>query len=229
MGSQKIPNAFSDTRTAIIQRNFDSLKLSAVPGGANTAIQFNNSGSFSGENFYWNNTTNVDVIEGVQTGKNIGFRLNRTDGANGIMVAGINNFFIGSQSNHDVRIIVKDVARITILPSSGYVGLSVNNPIYPLHMSNGAYCSAGGVWTNASSVEYKDEISDVPLEDCLEILKSLRPVYFRYVNSDERHAGFIAEELHHKIATKDKKGVSPVDILAIIVPILKHILEKIEG
>ncbi len=41
------------------------------------------------------------------------------------------------------------------------VGIGVAAPTYPLQLANGAYVTAGGVWTNASSRAYKDDIQDL--------------------------------------------------------------------
>ena len=43
-------------------------------------------------------------------------------------------------------------------PAAGYVGIGTTSPSYPLQMGSGAYVSTGGVWTNASSREYKTDV-----------------------------------------------------------------------
>ena len=61
--------------------------------------------------------------------------------------------------------------------------------LYPLHM-------AGGVWINASSREYKKDIKDLSTDEAVDTLEGLNPVKFSYkTSSDERHLGFIAEDV----------------------------------
>jgi len=52
--------------------------------------------------------------------------------------------------------------RLTI-KGNGNVGIGTQSPVYPLHMASGARVTAGGVWTNASSREYKENITTVRL------------------------------------------------------------------
>ena len=40
--------------------------------------------------------------------------------------------------------------------SNGNVGIKQNNPSHHLHMASGAHVTTGGVWTNASSREYRN-------------------------------------------------------------------------
>jgi hypothetical protein len=105
---------------------------------------------------------------------------------------------------------------------SGYVGFGVS-AVYPLEMASGAYCSAGGVWTNASSREQKKEITDLTTDEALDTLRGLNPVKFSYrVSSDERHVGFIAEDVPELVATKDRKGMSSMDVVAVLTRVVQE-------
>jgi hypothetical protein len=106
--------------------------------------------------------------------------------------------------------------RITI-KGNGYVGLGTQTPVYPLEMLSGAYVTTGGVWTNASSREYKDNIEALATEEALDTLKELNPVKFAYKKDmTEKHVGFIAEEVPDLVSTKDRKGLNPMDIVAVL-------------
>ncbi len=95
-------------------------------------------------------------------------------------------------------------SRMTV-KSNGNIGFGTQSPAHPLHHSTGAYLSAGGAWTNASSREYKEEIRELTLNKAMEALKGLRPVEFRYkADKEERHTGFIAEDAPELVATKDR-------------------------
>ncbi len=104
----------------------------------------------------------------------------------------------------------------------GYVGLGVS-AAYPLHMASGAYVSTGGVWTNASSREYKKDIKELTQDEAVDALKELKPVRFSYkANPDEQHVGFIAEDAPELVATKDRKGMSSMDVVGVLTKVLQE-------
>ena len=110
-----------------------------------------------------------------------------------------------------------------VFNSSGYLGVGTTTPSYPLQMASGAYVSAGGVWTNASSREYKTDIRQLTAEKAMDTLTQLKPVKFSYkVNSEERHVGFIAEDVPDLVATKDRKGISSMDVVAVLTKVVQE-------
>jgi hypothetical protein len=112
--------------------------------------------------------------------------------------------------------------RMTI-KSNGYVGIGQRNPSHPLQMGSGAYCTAGGVWTNASSREYKKDIKELTRDEAMETLNGLNPVKFAYkTDSGEQHVGFIAEDVPELVATKDKKGTSSMDMVAVLTKVVQE-------
>jgi hypothetical protein len=112
--------------------------------------------------------------------------------------------------------------RITI-KGNGYVGIGTQSPSYPLQMASGAYVTTGGVWTNGSSREYKENIKALTKGEAFDTLKELNPVKFAYkVDSTEKHVGFISEEAPDLIATKDRKGLSPMDIVAVLTKVVQE-------
>jgi len=113
-------------------------------------------------------------------------------------------------------------SRLTIV-GNGYVGIGTQAPSYPLQMASGAYVTTGGVWTNASSREYKENIEGLKAEDAIETLQGLNPVTFSYkVSPEENHVGFVAEEVPNLVATKDRKGLSPMDIVAVLTKVVQE-------
>lgn len=119
-------------------------------------------------------------------------------------------------------------ARITI-KGNGNVGIGTQNPSYPLQMASGAYVTTGGVWTNASSREYKDNIKGLKVENAMETLQGLNPVTFNYkVSPEENHVGFIAEEVPDLVAMKDRQGLSPMDIVAVLTKVVQGQQEAIQ-
>jgi len=65
-------------------------------------------------------------------------------------------------------------------PAAGNVGIGTTSPSYPLQMGSGAYVSTGGVWTNASSREYKKDIKELSTQKAMDALTKLNPVEFAY-------------------------------------------------
>jgi hypothetical protein len=111
--------------------------------------------------------------------------------------------------------------RITI-KGNGNVGIGTQSPSYPLQMAGGAYTN-GSSWIDASSREYKDNIKGLKVEDAIETLQGLNPVTFSYkVNQEENHVGFVAEDVPDLIATKDRKGLSPMDIVAVLTKVVQE-------
>ncbi len=87
---------------------------------------------------------------------------------------------------------------------------------------NGAHLTTGGVWTNASSRELKDNIQTLSSEDANRALAGLSPVRYVYKNSrDEEYVGFIAEDVPDLVATNDHKSLSPMDIVAVLTTVTK--------
>ena len=140
------------------------------------------------------------------------------------------NIYIGWNvgSSHDyaeIFALQEGVAykNLILNPNAGRVGIGTTSPSYPLQMGSGAYVSSGGVWTNASSREQKKEIMDLTTGEALDTLRGLNPVKFSYrVSSDERHVGFIAEDVPELVATKDRKGMSPMDVVAVLTKVIQE-------
>ncbi len=162
------------------------------------------------------------ALEIDRTGTAANLICKQTDGASGCIVADASHVFIGAKTNHDFRLIANDSVKMTIL-TSGNVGIGTTAPSYPLHMSSGAYCSAGGTWTNSSSRALKENIQSLGSDEALNALINLCPVKFNYkADKEEKHIGFIAEDAPELVATKDRKGMSPMDVVAVLTKVLQE-------
>ena len=107
--------------------------------------------------------------------------------------------------------------------SSARLGLGVTAPTNPIQHSNGAFLSAGGVWTNSSSRDLKQDIRELPADQAFTTLKNLNPVTYAYkVDPDEHHVGFIAEDVPDLVATQNRKGVSPMDVVAVLTKVVQE-------
>jgi hypothetical protein len=109
---------------------------------------------------------------------------------------------------------------MTIEPG-GDVGIGLTNPGYKLHIAGGAYCD-GGSWVPGSSREYKENIAALTLLEAEEALDKLNPVKFNYkTNKEEDYIGFIAEDVPELVATKERKGVAPMDVIAVLTKVVQ--------
>ena len=89
--------------------------------------------------------------------------------------------------------------------------------------STGASLTAGGVWTDKSSREAKENIRTLSSEEAIDTLTGLNPVRYNYkVDRDEKHVGFIAEDVPELVATKDRKNLSPMDIVAVLTKVVQE-------
>jgi hypothetical protein len=93
---------------------------------------------------------------------------------------------------------------------------------HEIHTSSGAYL-ASGTWTNASSRDYKERIEPLSVEAAAQALAALNPVTYAYKDdADQQRVGFIAEDVPDLVAMKDRKGLSPMDIVAVLTKVLQQ-------
>lgn len=117
----------------------------------------------------------------------------------------------------------------TLVIKNGNVGLGVINPTTPLVLANGAKCTVGGVWTNASSRKLKDNIEALPLEKAQEALADLRPVTYSYkAEPGEQQVGFIAEDVPNLVATNSREELSPMDVVAVLTKVVQDQQKRLD-
>lgn len=120
------------------------------------------------------------------------------------------------------------VDRVTI-DRNGNFGIGVIRPAHPLELASGAHASAGGVWTNSSSREKKENISELTVEEALAALAELQPVQFNYKGDEqEDYVGFIAEDVPDLVATGDRTGLSAMDIVAVLTKVIQQQQQQID-
>ena len=120
------------------------------------------------------------------------------------------------------------VDRITI-DRNGNVGFGVTRPTHPIEMASGAHVTAGGVWTNSSSRQRKENIAALSVEEALQALAELQPVQFRYKNdAEETYVGFIAEDVPDLVAMDNRQSLSAMDIVAVLTKVVQNQQRRIE-
>jgi hypothetical protein len=102
------------------------------------------------------------------------------------------------------------------------VGFGEPLPTHPIQTGAGAYVTTGGVWTNASSRAVKKDIRPLPAHDAAQALAGLEPVTFKYKVNNESHVGFIAEDVPDLVASGDRKGLSTMDIVAVLTKVVQQ-------
>ena len=74
-----------------------------------------------------------------------------------------------------------------------------------------------------SSREYKDDIADLTTKDAFDALEGLTPVTYVYKSDRaQQHVGFIAEDVPDLVATQDRKGLSSMDVVAVLTKVVKE-------
>lgn len=96
--------------------------------------------------------------------------------------------------------------------------------ITPLTMYPNGNVHVGGVLTQASSRELKENIAELSGQEAIETLENLNPIKFSYKadNNNNLHIGFIAEDVPELVATSDRKGLSSMDIVAVLTKALQE-------
>jgi hypothetical protein len=145
------------------------------------------------------------------TGENAIMLLDRTDGATSGFASFGDSFAFGTVTNHPVSCLVNS-AIVMSLRTNG-----------SLLMSSGARCTSTGVWTNASSREYKENIQEISTDEAMDALERLNPVKYNYKkDKEEEYVGFISEDVPDLVASKDRKSMSAMDVVAVLTKVVQE-------
>ncbi len=94
---------------------------------------------------------------------------------------------------------------------------------------NDAGLNVVGTISQTSSRECKDNIEVLAAGKAMDALKNLVPVTFNYKNDEQGHVGFIAEDVPDLVAAKDRKTLSPMDIIAVLTKVVQEQNRTIEA
>ena len=146
------------------------------------------------------------------------------------IVANDANFYVRDVSHELNPFIIRASAPSSslVVDTTGRIGLGVSFPSYPIHHSSGARLDAGN-WVNASSRAVKQDIHQLDGDAAIDALKAMQPVTFAYKeNPGETMVGFIAEDVPDLVATADRKGLSSMDVVAVLTKVLQEQQRTIE-
>jgi hypothetical protein len=220
---------------------------SNISGNQNTYVGytagFNNTTSFGTFVGYQAGYSNTSGVSNTFLGWGAGFK-NTTGGYNTFFgtstgynnVTGSRNVFLGynaglnekgsyklyiSSTNATFPLIYGDFST-AIVAINGKLGVGIQAPSYRIQVAGGAYCN-GTTWTNASSRSLKENIRDLSVEDAQAALSQLDPVRFNYkAEKFEECLGFIAEDVPELVAVSDRKGLNPMDIVAVLTKVAQE-------
>jgi hypothetical protein len=243
-------NSSGSNNTAV---GVSSLERSTT-GGNNTAVGATS--MYKNTSGRWNNAVGAKSLYSITTGEGNaaqGFATlyNNTTGSNNLAIgntAGYNNktgsgnVFLGwnagfAEMGSNTLYITNNQQTPLIYgqfhstPSENKLGIGTKSIAAgdTLAVWNGARLTKGGVWTNASSRELKDNIETLSAEDANAALEDLSPVRYVYRNSrEEEYVGFIAEDVPELVASNDHKSLSPMDIVAVLTTVTKGQKEEID-
>jgi hypothetical protein len=150
------------------------------------------------------------AVHVFRTGNNAAFVAERTDGATTFVNSTATFGQFGTTTNHPLRLLVDTDVKMTL------------NADDSLTMKSGATCSVGGSWIDASSRELKEDVHGLSSPEAMSALRALEPVRFRYkADVADEKVGFIAEDVPALVATNDRKGLSPMDIVAVLTKVVQ--------
>ena len=122
-----------------------------------------------------------------------------------------------------MTIVTGGLNNFALVVKNGNIGVGVGNPTAKIQVANGASLSTGGVWTNASSRELKQDIQDLSVEEATRAMQTLKPVTYAYKSAPtDPQVGFIAEDVPALVATEDRKGLSSMDIVAVLTKVVQE-------
>jgi hypothetical protein len=132
------------------------------------------------------------------------------------------SFFIYQQNAGATRLLIT---------SDGRVGIGTNNPGFPLHLGNGAYCTAGGQWTSVSDRNAKEDFTPIRTRDVLAKVAALPISEWRYKveRNGVKHLGPMAQDFHAAFGLGESdRAIGSVDADGVALAAIQGLNQKVE-
>ena len=117
------------------------------------------------------------------------------------------------------------------IAANGNIGIGTTNPNNPLEMGSGAYVSSGGVWTNNSDRNLKENFTAVDGWPLLEKIASLPISEWNYKteNSNVKHIGPMAQDFYAAFNLgEDDKHISTVDASGVALAAIQSLHQRVK-
>ncbi len=178
---------------------------------------------------YNSDSGNYSVIPG-------GYRDTLTDAAQMSMVFGAEVYV-----NNSYRVVFFEGT------NSGRLGINRDDHdggiSYPIHVGtntgngNGAYLTAGGVWTNGSSRSFKENFQTLNSQELLLKISNLSVEAWNFKDSEERHIGPMAEDFVSAFdvgvvkedGNRDNQYLSAEDVAGVALAGVKELIKENQG
>ncbi len=119
-----------------------------------------------------------------------------------------------------------------VILNNGNVGIGNANPVYPLEMGSGAYCSVAGAWTSVSDRNAKEDFTAIKPVEVLAKVAALPITEWKYkVEADgTRHLGPVAQDFHAAFGLNgaDDKHIATVDEEGVALAAIQGLNQKVE-
>ncbi|MDX2118509.1 MAG: tail fiber domain-containing protein [Planctomycetota bacterium] len=113
----------------------------------------------------------------------------------------------------------------------GNLGVEVLHPAFPIEHSSGAKLTAGGVWTNASDRNLKENITPVDLSDVLARVVSMPVSMWNYkADAEAKHIGPMAQDFKQAFDLGDSdKVIGTVDADGVALAAIQGLNTRLEA
>lgn len=199
-----------------------------------------NSGVSIGKSAYTNSADAIVIGTSAQVQGTSGIGIGRT-----VYVSGTTSIAIGdyarAQANNAMAIganIYNDKANTIMMGNSSNTSVNFNgasNNSQALMVGtnstngNGAYLTKGGVWTNASDRNLKEDVTELNSGEILNKVAKLDVTRWKYTGTDEYHIGPMAQDFYaaFNLGTDDKR-ISSIDPSGVALVAIQALNTKVE-
>ncbi len=115
--------------------------------------------------------------------------------------------------------------------ASRNVGIGTLPGVHPLVLASGAHCTAGGVWTDASSRDQKENFIPTDARAILDKVAALPIASWNYKSEDDstRHVGPMAEDFHAIFrAGADDKHLAALDTAGVALAAIQGLYQVVQ-